>query len=73
VDAQEGETIVFSWIVWPSREVRDAGNKKLMEDRGCSRGPTVPFDMKRLIFGGFAPILQARRAADLEIAERELA
>ena len=73
MDAQEGETVVFSWIVWPSREARDAGNKKLMEDPRMQPGDDMPFDMKRLIFGGFTPILQDGEAADLEIAERELA
>ena len=73
VDAKEGETVVFSWIVWPSREVRDAGNKKLMEDPRMQPEDDMPFDMKRLIFGGFTPILQDGEPADLEIAERELA
>lgn len=45
------ETVVFSWIVWPSREVRDAGMKAVMED---PRSPKeMPFDGKRMIFGGF--------------------
>jgi uncharacterized protein YbaA (DUF1428 family) len=73
VDAKEGETIVFSWIVWPSREARDAGNKKVMEDSRMQPGPDVPFDMQRLIFGGFTPILQHGEPADLTVAERELA
>ncbi len=60
VQAQEGESIVFSWIVWPSREARDQGNKKVMADpRMQPTGGDVPFDMKRMIFGGFQPIVQA--------------
>ena len=55
----EGESIVFSWIVWPSREARDEGNKKVMADpRMQPTGGDVPFDMKRMIFGGFKPIVQ---------------
>ena len=73
VDAQENETVVFSWIVWPSREVRDAGNKKVMEDSRMQPGPDVPFDMKRLIFGGFTPILQEGEHPVIQVAERELA
>src|SRR5262245_46011607 len=58
VDAKDGESVVFSWIVWPSREVRDEGNKKMMEDPTFQPGDDTPFDMKRLIYGGFTPILR---------------
>lgn len=59
VQAHEGESIVFSWIVWPSREARDEGNKRVMADpRMQPTGGDVPFDMKRMIFGGFKPIVQ---------------
>ena len=58
VDARPGETVVFSWIEWPSKEVRDAANKKMMEDpRMKEMGEQMPFDGKRMIFGGFAPIV----------------
>jgi uncharacterized protein YbaA (DUF1428 family) len=58
VQAQPGESIVFSWIVWPSREARDEGNKKAMEDpRMQPTDPEMPFDGKRMIFGGFMPIV----------------
>jgi uncharacterized protein YbaA (DUF1428 family) len=60
VQAQKGESIVFSWILWPSREARDAGNKKTMEDPRMQMPPEgLPFDGKRMIFGGFAPIVEA--------------
>lgn len=52
VDAEEGETVVFAWIEWPSKEVRDAANKKIMEDPAM-KDMDMPFDGKRLIFGGF--------------------
>lgn len=59
VQCQQGESVVFSWIVWPSREARDAGNKKVMADpRMQPTGEDMPFDMKRMIFGGFTPIVQ---------------
>ncbi|MGZ8282329.1 MAG: DUF1428 domain-containing protein [Allosphingosinicella sp.] len=73
VGAKEGETVVFSWVVWPSREVRDAGNKKLMEDPRMQPGPDFPFDMQRMIYGGFAPILHEGEQAAIEVDERELA
>jgi uncharacterized protein YbaA (DUF1428 family) len=59
VHATEDETIVFSWITWPSKEARDHGNKSAMEDqRFAAMGPdSMPFDGKRMIFGGFVPIL----------------
>ena len=51
VKLEEGETVVFSWIVWPSREVRDTGMKAVMEDPRFIK--EMPFDGKRMIFGGF--------------------
>ncbi len=49
---EEGETVVFSWIVWPSKAVRDAGHAKMAEDPRM-QAMTMPFDGKRMIFGGF--------------------
>jgi uncharacterized protein YbaA (DUF1428 family) len=60
VQAQAGESIVFSWIVWPSRAARDAGNKKVMADsRMQPTGGDMPFDMQRMIFGGFKAIVES--------------
>ena len=56
VNAQEGETVVFSWIEWPSKEVRDKGNKQMMEDPAM-KDMEMPFDGKRMIYGGFATLL----------------
>ncbi len=53
VKAEPGETVVFSWIVWPSKAARDEGNRKVMADRRMQPGPDMPFDGKRLVFGGF--------------------
>jgi uncharacterized protein YbaA (DUF1428 family) len=58
VQAKEDEVVVFSWIEYPSKEVRDAANARIMSDpRMKAMGDTMPFDGKRMIFGGFAPIL----------------
>src|SRR4051812_36399936 len=57
VKAEEGESIVFAWVVWPSREVRDAGQAKMMADPGMQPPTDAPFDMKRMIFGGFETLL----------------
>jgi uncharacterized protein YbaA (DUF1428 family) len=54
VKCQPDETVVFSWISWPSREVRDAGMAKVMADPRMQPGAEpMPFDGKRMIFGGF--------------------
>ncbi len=58
VQAKEDEVVVFSWMEYPSKEVRDAANEKMMSDpRMKAFGEEMPFDGKRMIFGGFAPIL----------------
>ena len=59
VKAEDGETVVFSWIVWPSKKVRDEGNKKVMADPRMQMGPDMPFDGKRLIYGGFELLLDS--------------
>jgi uncharacterized protein YbaA (DUF1428 family) len=58
VQARDGESIVFSWILWPSREARDEGNKKAMADPRMQPSRDMPFDMKRMIVGGFTPIVE---------------
>ena len=58
VKAKDDEIVVFSWVEYPSKEVRDAANKRMREDsRMKEMGEHMPFDGKRMIFGGFAPIL----------------
>jgi uncharacterized protein YbaA (DUF1428 family) len=56
VDAQAGETVVFSWIEWPSKAARDEGSGKVMSDPRLSMDD-MPFDGKRMIYGGFAVML----------------
>jgi uncharacterized protein YbaA (DUF1428 family) len=58
VQAKPDETVVFSWIVWPDKATRDAAWAKMMEDSSMSPSD-MPFDGKRLIYGGFANILGA--------------
>jgi len=53
------ETVVFSWILWPSKAVRDAGMQKAMADlRLQPESEPMPFDGKRMIFGGFEMIVE---------------
>lgn len=58
VQAKEDETVVFSWIVYPSREARDETNRKVMADpRLKGAMENAPFDGKRMIYGGFETFL----------------
>ncbi|RDE05868.1 DUF1428 domain-containing protein [Sphingomonas aracearum] len=59
VAAEEGEQVVFSWIEWPDKQARDAGMAKAMEDPRMQPDGPMPFEGKRLIYGGFAAILDA--------------
>ena len=53
------ETVVFSWIVWPSRSARDSGMAKVMADpRLQPEVNPMPFDGKRLIYGGFEVLVE---------------
>lgn len=59
VKRKENETVVFSWIVWPSRQVRDEAMKKVMADPRLSPDANpMPFDGQRLIYGGFEVLFE---------------
>ena len=60
VQRKDDETVVFSWVTWPSKAVRDEGMKKFMEDprlKPFEQG--MPFDGQRMMFGGFEVIVSA--------------
>jgi len=59
VQANADETVVFSWIEFPSREVRDESHRRMMQDPRMKE-LDMPFDGKRMIFGGFAPVFDER-------------
>ena len=60
VKRKSDETVVFSWILWPSRRVRDEGMKKVMADPRLQPDVNpMPFDGKRMIYGGFEVIVEA--------------
>ena len=58
VNKQDHERVVYSWIEWPSKDVRDAAWPKVMADPRI-KSQAMPFDGKRLIYGGFRPIVDA--------------
>jgi uncharacterized protein YbaA (DUF1428 family) len=60
VRKKDDETVVFSWIVWPSKQARDEGMKKVMTDPRIQLDVNpMPFDGKRMIFGGFEVLVEA--------------
>ena len=60
VKRQADETVVFSWVTWASRQARDAGMKKVMADPRLQPDTNpMPFDGKRLIYGGFEVLVNA--------------
>ena len=59
VQAKDDEVVIFSWIVYESREARDAINAKVMADPRMDMDPKdMPMDGKRMIFGGFIPFIE---------------
>ncbi|WP_417494362.1 DUF1428 domain-containing protein [Maricaulis sp.] len=67
VQAKPDETVVLSWIEWPDKAARDAGMAKMMEwmENPETADPRMdpvrnpmPFDGKRMIFGGFSPVVE---------------
>lgn len=59
VQATDAETVVFSWVEWPDKATRDAGMEKMRTDtRMMAEEP--PFDGKRMIFGGFEPVVDLK-------------
>lgn len=61
VKLEADEVVVFSWVVYPSREARDEIMAKVMADPRMKHSmEDSPFDMKRMMFGGFKPLVTTR-------------
>ena len=61
VQAKPDEAVVFSWIIYPSKQVRDDAHKKMWADPRMEAFKEAPFDGKRMIYGGFTPIFDAAK------------
>lgn len=62
VNLADGEKVVFSWVIWPDKATADASHEKLMADPRMEKmGTDMPFDAKRMIWGGFEPIINEGR------------
>ncbi len=58
VQATDDENVVFSFVLWPDKQTRDAAWEKLMADPEMQPGAQpMPFDGKRMFWGGFQPLL----------------
>ena len=58
VQAKDDETVVFSWMEFPDKATYEAANKKMMDDPRMKMPEETPFNMQRMIMGGFTPIFQ---------------
>ena len=68
VQASGDETVVFSWIEWPDKATRDAAFTAMESDAAMMAEP-MPFDGKRMIMGGFTPIVDAKRTGTMGYAD----
>jgi len=57
VKAEAGEGIIYSYVEWPDKETRDAGWAKMMADPDMQPDGEMPFDGKRMFWGGFRPLI----------------
>lgn len=60
VKAEDGENVMLSFVLWPDKPTRDAGWEKLMADPELQPdAQTMPFDGKRMFWGGFQPLVSS--------------
>ena len=62
VKAEPGEKIVLSWVIWPDRETAAKAHESMFADQRMAEVGEMPFDGKRMILGGFEPILSYRKS-----------
>ncbi|AJY47557.1 DUF1428 domain-containing protein [Martelella endophytica] len=56
VKREADETVVFSWVIWPDKDARNKAWEAMMKDEDMPGPADMPFDGKRMIYGGFSPI-----------------
>jgi uncharacterized protein YbaA (DUF1428 family) len=66
VQTKDDETVVFSWVEWPDKKTRDDAMSKMNElmktdPRMNPETNPMPFDGKRMIFGGFTPVVTLQK------------
>lgn len=57
VKREEGEAVLFSWIEWPDKATRDACHARMQDDPDFAALGDMPFDGRRMIYGGFVPVI----------------
>ena len=62
VKAEDGEKVVFSFVEWPDKATRDQAWEKIMADETLKPEGEMPFDGKRMFWGGFEPIFDSAKA-----------
>jgi uncharacterized protein YbaA (DUF1428 family) len=60
-DAKDGEVPLFSWIEWPDRETADKAQAGMEAEMQDASTPEMPFDGKRMFWGGFAPVFDSEK------------
>lgn len=64
VQAQAGERVVVAWVVWPNRQAGADAHRRMTEDPRMASLSTPPFDGKRMVLGGFTPLVHYRRHSE---------
>ncbi|MCG8373405.1 MAG: DUF1428 family protein, partial [Balneolales bacterium] len=69
VDVKEDEVVVFGWVLFPSKEIRERANKQVPNDprmielvTPLTESPKLIFDASRMVYGGFQPLVESNRS-----------
>lgn len=66
VKLEDGEAVVFSWLLWPDRATADAAWQKMTDDARM-KDMDMPFDGKRMMWGGFTPVFEANACSAYQL------